>query len=288
MELYKSINNEALDEDLKAKRTVMERLKKNYGDIDEQVVSKVEFTKPQKTLLSKAILSLNASIDDIFIKAADSRIKEKYNLGDIPYKYNLLATFINKTLSYKNLEAIDKSYIDENVDKLIPKLQSLNELAKKYEFVDGFLIPKIIDNIRGRTYNTLIELPEIQEKITSLEKQEFKPKGRPRKYTTEEEANKAKIEQQQLRRQKEREVKEQTKQNVKVKTPAEAEVEAEEPDEGDVDYEDNEVIDSLVDTYQEIFRNYESETSNKKKNKMRKELKEIRQQIEALDSSYFE
>jgi hypothetical protein len=267
MELYKNINNEALDEDLKAKRTVLERLRKNYGQIDEEVLSKVELSKESKVALTKSVLSLNASIDDIFLKSADRRIKEKYNLGDIPYKYNLMATYIMKNLGYRQLDDVDKSFVNENVDKLIPKLQSLNELANENEFLDAFLVPKIIDNIKSRQFNTLVDLPEIQNRISEFTKSKAKSKpkpddlptledlqrlspkkrkelikkyedeflerepagkkGRPRKYGTQEESYQAKLES--TRRSRAR-----AKEASKLKTPAQAEIDAENPEDGNI------------------------------------------------------
>jgi hypothetical protein len=255
MELYKTLNNEALDEDLKAQREVIERLRRQIKDIDENVVSKVELTKEKKIALTKYVLSLNASIDDIFLKSADTRIKEKYNLGDIPYKYNLLATYIMKNLGYKILDDTDKSIVNESVDKLLPKLQSLQELAYQLNFLDAFLVPRIIDNIQFRQFNTLIDLPEIQQKISTFtgikQKQapipapkqpqvvpKVTPKGRPRLYETPEQAKQAKLEQQRIRRQQAKQAQKQqaefVKQEVEAEEPEEGE---EEPEEVDEDYE---------------------------------------------------
>jgi len=303
MELYKNINNEALDEDLKAKREVIERLKKSLVGINEQVVEKIELTKENKTALIKSVLSLNASIDDIFLKSADPRIKEKYNLGDIPYKYNLMATFINKNLSYKNLDEVDKSFVNVNVDKLLPKLQSLNQLAQEYQFLDAFLVPRIIENIQSRQFNTLIDLPEIQSKITEFTELEIKPRkapakpakpqtpaksGRPRKYATPEASYQAKL--QSTARSKQR-AKERDKEASKVKTPAQAEVEATEPTEGNIQEDLDEEDEEDEEDEGRIYKPEEQlEIANKKQVRARikeykEDLKEVRRQFKNKEIS---
>lgn len=169
MELYKTLNNEALDEDLKAKREVMERIIKNASQIDEEIVSKQFLNKEDLNSLTKYILSLNASIDEVFFEIAESKGKVVLNLGDIPYKYNLLVNYI-KNLGYLNMDATDKSIIDEKVSKLIPKLLSLENIANEENFIDKFLVPKILENIETKKYNTLYDQPDINAKIKSLKK----------------------------------------------------------------------------------------------------------------------
>jgi hypothetical protein len=231
---------------------------------------------------------------------------KKYNLGDIPYKYNLMATYINKNLSYKKLDEVDKAFVNENVDKLLPKLQSLNQLAQEYQFLDAFLVPRIIENIQSRQFNTLIDLPEIQSKIKSFTELEIKPhkapakpaskpaepqtpakRGRPSKYATPEEAYQAKLES--TARSKQR-AKERDKQASKVKTPAQAEVEATEPTEGNImdDYEEQAVLDMLIEQHTEKLDDYERETNQLAKKALLKEVQSLEDQIEAIDPEYFD
>jgi hypothetical protein len=232
MELYKFINNEALDEDLKAKREVLERLKRQVRGVNEEVVEKKELNKVDINMLNRYILSLNASIDDVFFSLAETKKSDILNLGEIPYKYNLLVNFI-KSIGYNSFIEGDKRIIDDKVKKLVPKLKSLENLANERNFVDKFMLPKIIENIINKSYDELLDVPEVQKDILQIGVTE---RGRPKKYATKAEAQKAKLEQQKLKRQQAKLAKQ------KAEAPAQAQVEAEEPededeeDEGD-DYE---------------------------------------------------
>jgi hypothetical protein len=225
MELYKFINNEALDEDLKAKREVLERLKRQVRGVNEEVVEKKELNKVDINMLNRYILSLNASIDDVFFSLAETKKSDILNLGEIPYKYNLLVNFI-KSIGYNSFIEGDKRIIDDKVKKLVPKLKSLENLANERNFVDKFMLPKIIENIINKSYDELLDVPEVQKDILQIGVTE---RGRPKKYATKAEAQKAKLEQQKLKRQQARLAKQ------KAEAPAQAQVEAEEPDDEDVD-----------------------------------------------------
>lgn len=154
MELYKNINNEALEEDLRAKKIVMERLRRQIQGTEENFVKMRELAPDEKVALGKLILSFNNSLDQLLY--GEDRFIE---LGEMPYKYNLIAFYLKK-LPMTDLDEIDKRKIYDEMQRFIPKLNALESYANVNNISDAFLIPLIKDNIVNKTFNTLTDLPE--------------------------------------------------------------------------------------------------------------------------------
>jgi hypothetical protein len=159
MELYKYINNEALSEDNKAKRIVMDRIRKNLRENQEENAY-LPLQGADKSKFEKAFFDASDKLDDIInsFEYGEYRISDEiYDLGSLPNKFNNLFLIIG-SLNYRLLEEGSKRYINGMMDKLIPKLTYLGNMinASGIEVFDAFKIPILITQIQSRKYSPLV------------------------------------------------------------------------------------------------------------------------------------
>lgn len=169
MELYKFINNEALSEDNKAKRIVMERIRKNL--IDTQQSSFKEMSPASKRAFLNAYYIFSDGLDNLLYDGEDGAFSGNMtDIGHIPQKYNQLALTIS-SMDYNTLNPTDKSYINGLMDKTLQKLMLIKEIANDENLPDAFQVPLIINNIIGRLYKPIFYPERDIKYIPKLERQ---------------------------------------------------------------------------------------------------------------------
>ncbi len=172
MELYKNINNEALSEELRAKKIVLERLRRKFEGTDEKYI-KVHVLEPdEKASLGKLILSFNNALDQLLY--GEERLSD---LGEMPYKYNLISFYLKK-LPITDLDEMDKRKIFDEMQRFIPKLNKLEDIVNINDLPDAFLVPLIKENILNKSYNTLTDLPEKYDNSYKTKKKAGRPKAK--------------------------------------------------------------------------------------------------------------
>lgn len=132
MELYKNLINEALEEDRKADREVLERLKKNYMDNKEKLEGELQLNPTQervlKRLVSLMLRDMNVMISMVSNDWQSDEVPELSDyigrIADIVSKYNNISVYIG-SIGYNKLNNGSKSVINSAVDKVLQSLQSL-------------------------------------------------------------------------------------------------------------------------------------------------------------------
>ena len=145
--------NEAISEDKKQQRRVIERLKKQValwsGDTDEQRQMKI-VDKDELNTINNLIIKLNQVIDNNL-----RAIYKKQNLDllrfntDISNAYNSLALYLQK-IGYNSLDESEKIKIYSQTNLLLPKLNNLAEIFRASGDVDLFIVNKIITEIQTK------------------------------------------------------------------------------------------------------------------------------------------
>jgi hypothetical protein len=164
MSLYQVINNEALDEDLRANREVVRRLKKNYLDNTEQIKPNIILDSIQKNILARnfaiyerQLFKLTGYLEqqDISAGGVISQAEVADQISKIVLAYNNLIIFIN-SLDPNSLFAGDKQNINKKFSDSLALLNIVkNRLETKVD--DQMLAPisKIIDNISINNYSAV-------------------------------------------------------------------------------------------------------------------------------------
>jgi len=164
MSLYQVINNEALDEDLRANREVVRRLKKNYLDNTEQIKPNIILDSIQKNILARnfaiyerQLFKLTGYLEqqDISAGGVISQAEVADQISKIVLAYNNLIIFIN-SLDPNKLFAGDKQNINKKFSDSLALLNIVkNRLISKVD--DQMLAPisKIIDNISINNYSAV-------------------------------------------------------------------------------------------------------------------------------------
>jgi hypothetical protein len=154
MELFRQINNEALDEDMKIRREVIERLKKQVGLFNQTYKAPAELSDTILNNIQRYVINfddtLNKTLNDAYGK------EEKEDTGDLVLNYNLLANYLEK-INYKLLGASDKIDIMEIMDELLPKIGKIVSIIKTKDYNDADLVEKIYNNFKNHTYNIILE-----------------------------------------------------------------------------------------------------------------------------------
>jgi len=155
MELFKQINNEALDEDMKVQRQVIERLKKQVALFTTPYKPPVELSDTVLNNIQRYIINfddnLNKTLNDVYRKG---ELKE--DTGDLVLNYNLLANYLDK-VNFNLANVNDKRNVFDILDEITPKLGKVLNVIKVRDYTDIDLVEKILNNFKNRTYNVLLE-----------------------------------------------------------------------------------------------------------------------------------
>lgn len=173
MELFRQINNEALDEDNKIRRQVVERLKKQVALFNQPYKAPAELSDVTLNNIQRYIINfddtLNKTLNDI------SGRGDKEDTGDLILNYNLLANYLNK-INFNLLGASDKKDIFELLDELSPKLGKILSIIKAKGFKDVDLVEKVFNNFKNHTYSVILEKERyIIEREAEQREAEIKP-----------------------------------------------------------------------------------------------------------------
>ena len=161
MSLYQVINNEALDEDQRIYRQVVERMKRNITDNKEKA-------KPQATLdtIQKNVIKKNFNIFERQLYKLAGYIEERnvspnktYDVGDVAeavsniiLAYNNISAYLD-SISYNKLYQGDKQFIDIKFTSYIPIIQFvINGLENQIDSSILAPLSDIIENIKLKNY----------------------------------------------------------------------------------------------------------------------------------------
>jgi hypothetical protein len=172
MLLFRHINNEALDEDLKARREVIDRLKKQVALLEPQPQGATEssITRSQIQGVNVKILAfanaLNAVINE-FDKRSNR--EESKAIIQLQEKYNNLANYLID-ITFENVTGSEKQQVLGDLDGYIPQLQYLTRLVQSYDestVVEKQIVSEIFNQFNDQTYQP-IGAVDIQD-YTNLE-----------------------------------------------------------------------------------------------------------------------
>lgn len=150
--LFQSINNEAYDEDNKAKREALKRTLeqvKMFGV--ERSVPRTDLDYTMKLTFTRLFTVFSHEIDrNIQQFHQEALVKDTDKL---PLFYNQLASFIDGL----NTQAISQTNISvgnmiRKIDDLEPKLRQLYDISVRQNYTDKNVVQEILQNIRAHTY----------------------------------------------------------------------------------------------------------------------------------------
>jgi hypothetical protein len=199
MELYKTLINESLDEDQKANREVVSRLKKNIKDNKDALQSNLDITKQQLSvverltnLLQKEINTIVVEFEKEYYRGADEGEEVDIggytgNLADMTMKYNNIVTFL-KGINYNKLSRGSRSEVLSIVQRVLPSLklletyfnpENLGANDQQLEFLSSYIgtINEMYTQISDGTFNNiqiLEKIPTKEEKRAKKEQVDFK------------------------------------------------------------------------------------------------------------------
>lgn len=152
--LHKIKNNEAVDEDNKINRQVINRLKKQVELFYKKDFQPIELSESILNNLEKFIINfddnLNKTLNDIYKKG-----ETKEDTGDLVLNYNLLSNYLDK-INFNLMKTDDKNKIYVLLDELTNKIGKILSLIKLKEYTDSDLVEKIFNNFKNRTYNIIL------------------------------------------------------------------------------------------------------------------------------------
>lgn len=158
MSLYKSITNEAIDEDNKVYRQALEKAKRNILDTKEKIKPNSQLDGVRRSVFKQNLGLFEKYIYKLFAYIASRNVYEYKDepteinladltaiLADIVITYNNITTFLDQ-INYKDLYEPDKIYIDNRIAKYVDLLSKIeNDLYKIVP--DSLLLP--ISNIKN-------------------------------------------------------------------------------------------------------------------------------------------
>jgi hypothetical protein len=132
MSLYKNLINEALEEDQRANREVVERLRKNYVDNKEKMKEGNEISSYQLSIVQRLMNLLAKEVNTIIISIQDDLDKSQGfdlieyvgNVSDTTLKYNNLSIYL-KNINYNKLSKGSQSRIKQITNQILPSLITL-------------------------------------------------------------------------------------------------------------------------------------------------------------------
>jgi hypothetical protein len=171
MDLFKAVNNEALDEDKKAQREVIERERRQVAMFDSPVLATKQLSTGTEKTLSNMIFDFQNAVE----KAVAEHYKREFDVsssGDVPYKYNLIASEL-KSIKFNELSIADKNKILTALEQVKPKVIQLQGLAEQSKYSDLDIIRQIVNNFQNKKFlpvgiSEVKELPSTKEYDTYL------------------------------------------------------------------------------------------------------------------------
>lgn len=153
MSLYSNLINESLEEDNKANREVVERLRKNFIDRAEQARPEISFDK-QAILVFKRYLNNFSYVVFSLLNRLETDSSRDIEIEPIEYtpfiqevvlEFNRLILFINK-MGYNNVTPKDKAYIEAQLTKFINPLDVIiTKLNENEEKIDPTVVSPILE-----------------------------------------------------------------------------------------------------------------------------------------------
>lgn len=178
MLLFKHINNEAIDEDHRIQREVIERMKKQIAMFNAQPEEATEasLSRAQISGVNAKILSfanaLNAVINE-FDKRSNR--EESKAIIQLQEKYNNLANYLNE-IPLSNVAGSEKEQVLGNLDGYLPQLQYLNRLVQSYDestLAEKQIISEMFNQFNDQTYAPIgaVDIPEFNNEEVSGQQQ---------------------------------------------------------------------------------------------------------------------
>jgi hypothetical protein len=151
-ELFRSSNNEALEQQLNVQRKFIDRMREAQQLFSEEYKRATGINENLKDEINKIILSFRATLDEFVNKLeSDEPLK---NAGLIIYRYNLLANGLKK-LGYITLPITQKQEFTEELNDMIPKLEELIRYAEINNFTDLEQLKEIVNNFITGVFRTI-------------------------------------------------------------------------------------------------------------------------------------
>jgi len=173
MQLFQVLNNEALDEDKKIQREVIERLKKQVALFNQPYKQPVELNDTTLNNIQRFIINfddtLNKTLNDVYKKG---ELKE--DTGDLVLNYNLLANYLDK-IDFNLANVNDKRDVMDILDELTPKIAKVLSIIKLKDYTDVDLVEKVLNNFKNHTYYVILEKErnQIEKEKESVKPQEL-------------------------------------------------------------------------------------------------------------------
>jgi len=145
--------NESLLDDLKVNREIVERTKRQAQRYEEVKGEEQILTDNQLDEFNKILLSFSSTLDD-YVNKLEGNTETMKSAGLYIYRYNLLATVLNKF----NLNTLGKTYKDKLISKLEelePKTEELYRYAVINDFTDLDSIKLIVDNFKSKNFRVV-------------------------------------------------------------------------------------------------------------------------------------
>jgi len=179
MLLFKHINNEAIDEDHRIQREVMERIRKQIALLNPQPEQATEssLTRAQISGVNAKILSfanaLNAVINE-FDKRSNR--EESKAIIQLQEKYNNLVNYLNE-IPLSNVAGSEKEQVLGNLDGYLPQLQYLNRLIQSYDestVAEKQILGEMFNQFNDQTYAPIgaVDIPEFDSKADEAGQQQ--------------------------------------------------------------------------------------------------------------------
>jgi len=174
MSLSKQINNEALDEDLKIYKNIVDMTKKQVKEfgrerINNNYSSDLNFQKNLKEYIDDVSKLIIFKINK-FINTDDEN-KRYLNLEDIISSYNSLATFLSNHMNENIISPSDINYIDQEMTKLYVLIDRLYVLIESSDIRNKQELNKIRFKLKSKNY-TPLQFIEYYKDFKSKEEEE--------------------------------------------------------------------------------------------------------------------
>lgn len=164
-EFYKNRINQDMLDDLKINRIIIERTKQQAKRFDEIRAEDAGLTDFQLDDFNKIYLSFSSTLDD-YVNKLEANTEIFRNAGLVIYRYNLLATVLNK-LKFNFLPKTEKDKLVNQLEDLEPKIEELYRYANINDFTDLKTIGEILNNFKKKTFQ--------QVKVGDVRLKEVKP-----------------------------------------------------------------------------------------------------------------
>ena len=154
MVLFRSINNEYIDEDLLANKEVIKRQFKHVTTASDKYLPASQLDQNMMYNFDKLFEDFRSAVEGILSADFEDSLTLTKSY-EIIKKYNYIASYLKNIVKLSSLNERDITLIQDKFKSMIPNLQNLYNVAVSKNFIDVGEIEAMLESIKNQMFHTV-------------------------------------------------------------------------------------------------------------------------------------